>query len=113
MLKPGASAVCRGLAGLLARLAGGLLLAELGPAAQLARLLVVLVRPQLLLHAAAFDEFLEPAQGETDRLFLVDTHSQAHSSSSQETRPPRGSRPGSGQGKTDKAPARAPISANR
>src|SRR5262245_66186343 len=63
-------------------------LADAGPAAgplpapRLARLLVVLVRPQFLLHPAPLDEFLEPSQGCPDRLPVVDPHPQSHASSS-------------------------------
>src|SRR5947209_4805612 len=43
-------------------------LAEFGPAAQLARLLVVLVLAQLLLQPAPLQELLEAAEGRPDRL---------------------------------------------
>src|SRR5437764_14428493 len=53
-------------AGLFPGLAGGLLLAEPGPAPQLARLLVVLVGAELFLHSATFDQLLEPTQCQRD-----------------------------------------------
>jgi hypothetical protein len=36
---------------------------------------------QFFLHAAAFDQFFKPAQGQTNWFFVMNTHPQAHSSS--------------------------------
>src|SRR5437588_9751668 len=47
-------------------------------AARLARLLVVLVGPDLPLHPAALQELLEPPQGGPDRLPVVNPHPQTH-----------------------------------
>src|SRR5205085_603438 len=55
-------------------LADGALLAQFGPAAGLTRLLVVLALAQLLLNAAALQQFLEAAQGQADRLSVVNAH---------------------------------------
>jgi hypothetical protein len=67
--------------GFLAGLPGGLLFPQTGTTAQFAGFFVVLMGTQFFLHAAAFDQFLEPAQGQTDWFFVMNTHPQAHSSS--------------------------------
>src|SRR4051812_6205736 len=55
-------------------LADGALLAQLGAPARLAGLLVVLALAELLLDAAPLQQLLEAAQGQPDRLPVVDTH---------------------------------------
>lgn len=54
--------------------ADGALLAQLGPAACLARLLVILSLAQLFLNPAAFEQLLEAPKGQADRLSFVDAH---------------------------------------
>ena len=61
--------------------ARGALLAQQSAAAQLARLLVVLPRAKFFLHAAAFDQFFESPQGESDGFTIVNPHPQPHCSS--------------------------------
>src|SRR4051812_31096689 len=73
----------RGSAFLLDRLAQGGLADGAAPlgllaGAGLARLLVILVGAQLALQAAALDQLLEPPQGRTDRLPVVNPHPQSH-----------------------------------
>src|SRR5262249_35787197 len=53
-------------------------LAELGPAAEFARLFVVLVLTQLLLHSAPLQQFLEAAERRPDRLAVMHTHPDGH-----------------------------------
>src|SRR5579862_8455063 len=57
-----------------ARFANGALFAQLGATAGFARLLVILAFPQLFLNATAFEQFLEAAQGQANRLSFVNTH---------------------------------------
>src|SRR5262245_14248359 len=61
----------------------GLAAAGLFPAARLGGLLVVLVCPQLTLHSAPLQEFLEAPQGGPDVFLVVNSHPQAHSVPSQ------------------------------
>jgi hypothetical protein len=56
------------------------LLAQLGTPARLAWLLVVSALAKLLDEACSLEEFLEAAQSRSDRLSLVDTHSNGHES---------------------------------
>ena len=51
-----------------------ILLAKFGPAANFARLLIVLALAELLVQAGSFKQFLETPQGRADRLFVVDAH---------------------------------------
>src|SRR5262249_29812346 len=64
--------------GLQFALANGALFAQLGPAARLAGLLVVLTLAQFLLEPAALQQLLEAAQGRTNRFSVMDTHPQWH-----------------------------------
>jgi hypothetical protein len=57
-----------------AGLADGTLLAELGPAADFARLFVMFALAEFFLQATAFQKFLEPAKGRAYRLSIVHTH---------------------------------------
>src|SRR5262249_23770912 len=59
------------------------LFAQARPASLFAWLLVVLMSPQFLLHAAALDELLEAAQGHPNGFFIMHPHSQRHPSSFQ------------------------------
>jgi hypothetical protein len=74
----GAAAQALHAVGLFPRFAGGLFFAKTGTAAQLARLFIMLVGPQLLLHAASFDQLLESAQRQGDGFFVMDAHPQGH-----------------------------------
>jgi len=60
-------------------LADGALLAKLGPAPRLARLLVILALTQFFLDTTSFQQLFEAAQGEANRFSVVDTHPQGHS----------------------------------
>src|SRR5437588_12969010 len=62
-------------------LADSILLAELGPPADLARLFVMVVLPQFLGQTAAFEQLFEAAQCRTDRFTVMDAHTESHSSS--------------------------------
>src|SRR5262249_35039546 len=73
--------------GLALGLACRLLLAEPGPTAQLAGLLVVLVGAEVFLDPAAFDQLLEAAQGRPDGFAVVNPHTQRHWSSFRTGRP--------------------------
>src|SRR5262245_16152436 len=59
-------------------LADGALLAQLGAAARLARLFVVLALAQLLGESAPLQQFLKAAQGRANRFPVVDAHPQRH-----------------------------------
>jgi len=51
-----------------------ILLAKFGPAANFARLLIVLALAELLMQTTPFQELFEPAQGRANRLLVVDAH---------------------------------------
>src|SRR5262245_41470803 len=73
-----ASPTCR-LSGRHFALADGALLAQLGAAADLARLLVMFTLAELLGKAAAFEQLLEAAQGRPDGFPVVNAHPKGHS----------------------------------
>src|SRR5207248_748095 len=75
------NALRSGLLGAEPGLADGALLAEFRAAAGLAGLFVILALPQLFLDAAALEQFLEPAQGQADRLPIMNKHPQRHADS--------------------------------
>src|SRR5262249_32657173 len=56
--------------------ADGVLLAQLGPATDLARLFVMIVFAQFLGDSAAFEQLFEAAQGGADWFAVVDSHLQ-------------------------------------
>src|SRR5262249_61447006 len=56
--------------------ADGVLLAQLGPATDLARLFVMIVFAQFLGDTAAFEQLFEAAQGGADWFPVVDSHFQ-------------------------------------
>src|SRR5438874_1258014 len=56
----------------------GALLAQFRPAPCLARLLVVFPLAKFFLDSAAFEQLLEPAQGQSDRFSIMHTHPQRH-----------------------------------
>jgi hypothetical protein len=64
--------------GLGGRFPDGALFAELGSAAQLARLFVVFAFPQFLLQAAPLQELLEATQRRSDWLSILNPHPQRH-----------------------------------
>jgi hypothetical protein len=55
------------------------LLAQLCPATGFTRLFVVLALSQLFLDAASLQQLLKAAQGQANRLSIVNTHPQGHS----------------------------------
>src|SRR5436305_14904917 len=69
-----------GLAGAILGLADGGLLAQFRASAGFTGLLVILAFPQLFLNPASLQQLLEAAQGQTNRLPLVDAHPQRHAS---------------------------------
>src|SRR5439155_11743404 len=62
-------------------LADGAEFAQLGAPPEFTGLLVVFALPQLLEEAAALEQFLEAAQGRTDRFPVVDAHPKRHADS--------------------------------
>src|SRR5262245_49471175 len=60
--------------GLHAGLADGALLAQLGATSGLARLFVILALAEFLLNSATLEQLLETAQGQGDRLSVVNAH---------------------------------------